>query len=258
MPELSTAQLTAWVGQFLWPLFRITALLMFMPLIGAASVPARVRLALALALTMLIAPMITSVPAVEPLSSEALAITAHELAIGITGALLLNIYMAIFTSAGQMMSMQMGLGMAVMVDPVNGVSTPILGQFYQLMSYLMFLGLNGHLVVLELLIESFEFLPISGSLQLKDILTELIKLGSWMFASALLISIPAITAMLIVNLTFGVMNRAAPQLNIFSLGFPMSMVCGLLVLMLSVSNVSGVFLSLTEQILALLKTIWGQ
>lgn len=256
MFSVTTAELTAWLGQYLWPLFRISALLMFMPLIGAASVPMRIRLVLSLALAYLVAPIIPAIPVVEALSPEGLSITLHELAIGITGALLLHIFMAIFTSAGQMLSMQMGLGMAVMMDPVNGVSIPILGQFYQLMSFLMFLGLNGHLVVIELLIGSFEFLPISGSLNFLDTLNELTRLVAWMFSSALLIALPAITAMLIVNFTFGVMNRTAPQLNLFSLGFPMAMVCGLISLLFSVSSTSTLFVDLTEQCMSLLRTIW--
>ncbi|KEQ16336.1 flagellar biosynthetic protein FliR [Endozoicomonas numazuensis] len=258
MIHLSTAELSAWVGQFLWPFIRISTLFMFMPLIGATSVPARVRLVMGLSIAFLIMNIIPAVPVVEPLSIEALGIMIHELAIGLTGALLLQIFMATFTTAGQMMSMQMGLGMAVMVDPVNGVSIPILAQFFQLLSFLMFLSLNGHLIVIELLINSFYLLPVSADIHFSDSLDQLIKLGAWMFSSALLISLPAITAMMVVNFTFGVMNRAAPQLNVFSLGFPMSMLCGLLALLLSVANISGIYLQLTEESMALLRAMWGQ
>lgn len=256
MPIVTMAEITAWVGQFLWPLFRIAALLMFMPLLGAASVPPRVRLSLAVALAFLMAPLIPAVPAVEPLSASALMITLHELLLGFTGALLLHIFMAIFTGAGQVVSTQMGLAMAQMVDPVNGISIPVISQFYQLASFLLFLSINGHLVVIDLLLASFELLPVGGVSGMDAVLTELGRLGSWVFSGALLVALPAVTAMLVVNLTFGVINRAAPQLNLFSLGFPMALLCGLLGLMLSFIGASGLFIELTDQVLGLLKQFW--
>ncbi|WP_263080856.1 flagellar biosynthetic protein FliR [Endozoicomonas sp. Mp262] len=256
MITVTTAEITAWIGQFLWPFFRISSLFMFMPLIGAAAVSPRVRLVLALAIAFLMAPLVPDVPAVEPFSAQALMITLHELAVGFSGALLLHIFMAIFTSAGQVVSTQMGLAMAEMVDPVNGISIPIIGQFYQLASFLLFLAINGHLVVIDLLLASFDFMPVGGVTKLDDMLVELGKLGSWVFSGALLVSLPAVTAMLVVNLTFGVMNRAAPQLNLFSLGFPMAMLCGLLGLMLSFIGASSLFIELTDEVLQLLNMFW--
>ncbi|MTI13253.1 flagellar biosynthetic protein FliR [Sansalvadorimonas verongulae] len=248
--ELSTAQLTGWVGQLLWPLFRVAGLLMTMPIIGSAMVPAQIRLLLALAVTFLIAPLLPPMPAVEPFSPESLRITLQQIFIGGMGGLLLHVFLAIFAMAGQMVSLQMGLGMAMMFDPVNGVSIPIIAQIYQVMATLMFLALDGHLVVINVLATSFTALPIGPVTSTTIDLHTLTLQVSWALGAAILIALPAITTMLLVNIAFGVMNRAAPQLNVFSLGFPMSMMAGLVVLAVSVSGLPGLFTELTNEALS--------
>ncbi|WP_211827103.1 flagellar biosynthetic protein FliR [Kistimonas asteriae] len=253
--ELTTAQITAWLGQFLWPLFRIGALLMVMPLIGSAMVPMRIRLVLALAISFLIAPLLPAMPMVDPLSGDSLLILLQQLLIGFMGGMLLHIYYAIFAMTGQMVSLQMGLGMAMMYDPINGVSIPIIGQVFQILTSLMFLAMNGHLVVINVLVHSFETLPVAPiGADMLDLNT-LTRLMSWATGAALIIALPAITSMLLVNISFGVMNRAAPQLNVFSLGFPMSMMAGVLVLMITVSGIAGLYLELTGEALEALDVL---
>lgn len=256
--ELSTAQLTGWLGQLLWPLFRIAGLLMTMPLIGSTVVAARIRLMLAVMVTFLIAPLLPDMPDVEPLSSEGLEITLQQIFIGGMGGLLLHIYFVIFTMAGQIVSQQMGLGMAMMLDPVNGISIPITAQIYQIMASLMFLAVDGHLVVFHILISSFSAIPVGAINATTLDLHNLTLQTGWAFGAALLIALPAVTTMLLVNIAFGVMNRAAPQLNVFSLGFPMSMMAGLIVLSVSVSGMPALFTELTHQALTLLSDMIGQ
>ena len=253
--ELTTAQLTAWIGQLLWPLFRVAGLLMTMPIIGSAMVPAQFRLLLALVITFLIAPLLPAMPVVEPLSADSLRITLQQILIGGMGGLLLHVYLAIFAMAGQMVSLQMGLGMAMMYDPVNGVSIPIIAQIYQVMATLMFLAVDGHLVVINVLANSFTAIPIAPVTSTTLDLHTLTLQVSWALGAAILIALPAITTMLLVNIAFGVMNRAAPQLNVFSLGFPMSMMAGLVVLAVSVSGLPGLFTELTNQALSKLSEL---
>ncbi|WP_163372240.1 flagellar biosynthetic protein FliR [Endozoicomonas acroporae] len=240
------SELTGWLGQYLWPLFRVAALLMTMPMVSSQVVAPRIRLLMALAISFLIAPLLPAVPAVEPISGAALLITLQQLAIGLAMGLILQIYFAIFTSAGELVSMQMGLGMSVMIDPINGVQIPIISQLFQLLSFLMFLALDGHLVAITIIIESFTILPVAPLDLSRIVLEQLPGLVSWMFASALLMVVPAIISLLIVSFTFGVMNRSAPQFNIFSLGFPLTMLGGLIILMLVSSQFSGIFVRFTE------------
>ena len=243
---LTFSQLTGWIGQYLWPFFRIGALFMAMPMLSSRVVTPRIRLVLAMAITIIVAPLLSSVPTVEPLSAAALLITLQQLAIGFSMALILQIYFAIFTSAGQMISMQMGLGMSIMMDPINGVQIPVLSQVFQLLSFLMFLAVDGHLVVISVLTESFFVLPVAP-FQLSQIeLDSVPDLGGWLFASALLMVIPAMISLLAVSFTFGVMNRSAPQFNIFTLGFPLTMLGGLVILMLVSSQFSGIFVEFTR------------
>ncbi|MGB0359941.1 MAG: flagellar biosynthetic protein FliR [Endozoicomonas sp.] len=247
MIALTFSELTGWLGQYLWPLFRIAALLMTMPLFSSGIVASRVRLLMALAISFLVAPLLPSVPAVEPLSVAALMITLQQFMIGFSMGLVLQIYFAIFTSAGEIVSMQMGLGMSVMVDPINGIQIPIISQLFQLLSFLMFLAVDGHLVAISVMIESFTAIPIEPFSLSSIAIEEIPVLVSWIFASALLMVVPAIISLLIVSFTFGIMNRAAPQFNIFSLGFPLTMLGGLVILMLVSSQFSSAFLTFTQE-----------
>lgn len=151
--------------------------------------------------------------------------------------------------AGQILSMQMGLAMAIMNDPVNGDTAPIIGQMMMIFCTLLFLALNGHLVTLELLVSSFRQWPVGSSLYHLD-LDSVVNLLGWSIRSALALCMPAVVAMLLVNLTFGVMNRVAPSLNIISLGFPMTLLLGLVAMLLSVDGVSTRYLELVQQMFA--------
>mgnify|MGYP002717787564 CR=1 FL=1 len=228
MLELSNAQIGGWVGQFLLPLFRIAALLMSMPLIGTQLVPVRVRLYLALAIALVLVPTLPPMPVVESLSLASLLLIAEQLLIGVMFGFVLQLFFHVFIVSGQLLAMQMGLGFASMVDPANGISVPVLGQFFNMLVILLFLSVNGHLVVLEILAESFVTLPVGEGLLLDHYWSIAGKL-SWVVAAGLLISLPIVTALLVVNLAFGVMTRAAPQLNIFSIGFPLTLVLGLFI-----------------------------
>jgi flagellar biosynthetic protein FliR len=254
MIVLSMEAITQWVASLLWPLFRISAFFMTVPLLGSQLVPTRIRLYLSLGFTVMLWPMIDVQlwPSVD--LAQAIFISLQQLLIGLAMGLLVQVLFQIPALAGQIISMQNGLGFAMMVDPVNGINVASIGQLYLLMANLLFLAMNGHVVILQVLAASFETLPIghAGGLSLHDIY-QLIGQGSWLFSSALLIALPAITALLLVNLAFGLMARLAPQLNIFAIGFPFSMVFGLLVLWVTLSGFLPQFSQLTEQCLLLLR-----
>jgi flagellar biosynthetic protein FliR len=128
--------------------------------------------------------------------------------------------------AGQAAANSMGLGFASMVDPSNGVQVPILSTFYLLVSTLIFLAAGGHLLLIQLLAESFRTMPIAADGLTRNDIWTMLSWASVMFAGALLIALPLMTALLLVNLSFGVITRSAPQLNIFAVGFPLSLTLG--------------------------------
>ncbi|EWC42071.1 flagellar biosynthetic protein FliR [Stutzerimonas stutzeri] len=256
MLELSNAQIGGWVGQFLLPLFRIAALLMSMPLIGTQLVPMRVRLYLALAIALVLVPTLPAMPMVDSLSLEALLLIAEQLLIGVMLGFVLQLFFHVFIVSGQLLAMQMGLGFASMVDPANGVSVPVLGQFFNMLVVLLFLSVNGHLVVLEILAESFVTLPVGGGLSTNHFWEVAGKLG-WVLGAGLLLVLPAITALLVVNLAFGLMTRAAPQLNIFSIGFPLTLVLGLIIVWIGMADIFAQYQVFVSEALMMLRELAG-
>ncbi|MBK3867794.1 flagellar type III secretion system protein FliR [Pseudomonas stutzeri] len=256
MLELSNAQIGGWVGQFLLPLFRIAALLMSMPLIGTQLVPMRVRLYLAVAIALVLVPTLPAMPMVDSLSLEALLLIAEQLLIGVMLGFVLQLFFHVFIVSGQLLAMQMGLGFASMVDPANGVSVPVLGQFFNMLVVLLFLSVNGHLVVLEILAESFVTLPVGGGLSTNHFWEVAGKLG-WVLGAGLLLVLPAITALLVVNLAFGLMTRAAPQLNIFSIGFPLTLVLGLIIVWIGMADIFAQYQVFVSEALMMLRELAG-
>lgn len=234
--NFTSLDVTAWISAYLWPFFRIGAALTAVPVIGLSFLPVRIRLLLALVLTLVIAPVIPPVPAIDPMSLEGILITLQQVLVGASMGFALYLIFSAFVYAGQIIGMQMGLGFALLVDPQNGVQVPVLSQLYVVLAMLMFLVLDGHLILIEVLAESFHTLPISTSGLFAVGLWELVSSASKMFAGALQVALPAVTALLLVNLAFGVMARAAPQLNIFTVGFPLSLILGFVAILLTLSN----------------------
>ncbi|MBZ9665979.1 flagellar type III secretion system protein FliR [Pseudomonas sp. LMG 31766] len=248
MLELSNEQISAWVGQFMLPLFRIAAMLMVMPIIGTQLVPTRVRLYLALAISVVLVPSLPPMPQIDALSLRSLLLILEQVLIGAMLGFILQLFFHLFAVAGQIIAMQMGLGFASMVDPTNGVSVPVLGQFMLMLVTLLFLAINGHLVALEILAESFVTLPYGQGLMVNHYWALAGKLG-WVIGAGLLLTLPAVTALLVINLAFGVMTRAAPQLNIFSIGFPLTLALGLVIFWVSLSDFGNLFQALTSDAL---------
>lgn len=230
MISYTDAEIGALIGSFLWPLFRIMGFFLAAPVLGSNFVPVRVRLILALAVSILVAPTLADLPAVPGVSIPAFLIVLQQLLIGFALGFFMQMLFQIFIILGQLIAMQMGLGFASMVDPTNGINVAILSSFYLMFVTMLFVLFDGHLVMIEVIAESFEQIPISGGAVDRDIYYRLISTISWVFSSALLLALPALTALLITNFAFGIMTRAAPQMNIFALGFPVALMFGLFII----------------------------
>ncbi|MBF4255087.1 flagellar type III secretion system protein FliR [Vibrio anguillarum] len=227
--EYPTSLVLEWIASYFWPYTRISAMLMVMSVTGARFVPTRVRLYLGLAITFAVMPAIPAVPeSVELLSFEGFLTTFEQIIIGVAMGMITQFIIQTFVMLGQILGMQASLGFASMVDPVNGQNTPLLGQLFMFLATLFFLATDGHLKMIQLVVFSFKTLPIGdGALTTVDFRELALWLGI-MFKVALSMSLSGIIALLTVNLSFGVMTRAAPQLNIFSLGFAFALLVGLL------------------------------
>ena len=233
--EVSPELLTTLSIGFILPFIRIAGVLMTMFALSSQSVPMVIRLVLALTITFAMSSGI-EVPNVDLFTVKGFILVGYQVLIGIMIGLITQFISQIFVVAGQVIAMQTGLGFASLVDPVSGTNTPVVGQFFTVLSTLLFFVMNGHLALLKLIHLSFTSLPIGFEGFFDIPFIEIAKFGSTMFEVALSLSISSICAMLLVNFTFGVMTRAAPQLNIFSLGFAVTMIVGICVLFMSLSS----------------------
>ena len=221
----------------MWPLIRIAALVGAAPVFGARTVPVTAKLVFAVVLTLVIAPVSPPVPVVDPISAQAVLIVLNQILIGAAMGLALQLVFAMFIVGGQIIAFQMGLGFASMVDPSSGTQVPVISQFYVIILTLTFLALDGHLIFINTVAESFRTLPIGVNGLSNDGLWALVLWGGHMYAGAVQIALPAIASLLLINLTFGVVTRSAPQFNIFSIGFPITMVAGFFIMLLTLKAV---------------------
>ncbi|MDT8384993.1 MAG: flagellar biosynthetic protein FliR [Gammaproteobacteria bacterium] len=235
MMTLASSEIMSWVGTFMWPLFRIAALVGAAPVFGARTVPVTAKLAFSVVLTMIVVPIMPPVPVVDPLSGEAILIVLNQLLIGAAMGLALQLVFAMFIVGGQIIAFQMGLGFASMVDPGSGTQVPVISQFYVIILTLVFLALDGHLVFIDVVVDSFRTLPIGINGLTREGMWQLVLWGGNMYAGAVQIALPAIASLLLINLTFGVVTRSAPQFNIFAIGFPVIMVAGFFIMMATLS-----------------------
>ena len=255
--NFTTAEITAWVGALLWPFLRIGAMLVAAPLFGAGMVTVRIRLAFAFLLALVVAPLIPVPPAVEPLSLAGLVISVQQILIGLTIGFVLQMVFSAMTQAGETIALSMGLGFASMVDPQQGVQVPVVSTYFVIMSTLIFLALNGHVALIELTLMSFYSMPIAVDGIVREDLWALVSWGSTMFVYGLLVALPAVASMLLVNLSMGVITRAAPQLNIFAVGFPMMILLGFVLLLLTLPVLLPQFTEMLADAFGLIGRITG-
>lgn len=230
---LTSAQITAFVGSFMWPFMRVGAMVGIAPVFGSAMVPVRIRVALAFVLTVVLLPVIPPVPAIDALSAPGLLISAQQVLIGLAMGFVLRLVFSALVVAGQAVATGMGLGFASTIDPQNGVQVPVVSQFYLILATLLFLSFNGHLILIELVAGSFHTLPVAVDGLTRNGIWEVVKWGGEIFAGGLLIALPIEAAILLSNISFGVISRAAPQLNIFAVGFPLTILIGFVVVWLA-------------------------
>lgn len=221
------------IGSYFWPFIRIAAMVTAMPAMSSSFVPTRARLIIALALTAVVAPVIPAVPEIDIISFQGVLLIMYQILIGVAMGFVFHLVFGAFVIGGQVIAMQMGLGFSMMVDPLNGAQTPVLAMFYVLLVTLFFLLMDGHLALIGLVADSFHSIPIGLTGISAPSYWELANWGTKMFAGGVLVSLPAVTALLLVNMALGVMGRAAPQLNIFAVGFSVTITSGFIILMMT-------------------------
>ncbi len=247
MIDITFTQATQWLGFVWWPFVRFSGFFLITPFFGDSRVPIRVRALLALCFAILCSGMIKEVPPFNPFSIQAYFFAFYQFSFGFVFGLAVYLFFTIFSVAGQSLSMQMGLAMAVMNDPSSG-SVAILDRIFTIVCFLLFLSFDAHLVILDIFTRSFEHWPLTAPYPFEGI-KHVLTMFSWMISTALLIAIPSMVIMLLSNVTFGFLGKVAPSLNVFTLGFPMTMSLGMVAITLSITGMGDIFFDLVTQLI---------
>jgi len=248
MISFTSVQLDAWLVAFIFPFTRILALIASSPVLGDKQVPVRVKIGLSILMTMIVAPTLNDLPQVAAGSPQGLLILIQQILIGAAMGFTMKLIFAAVEMAGELAGLQMGLGFASFYDPINASQSPVISQWMNIVASLAFLALNGHLFVLAGFAESFQTLPVGSMISGKGFYG-IVSWGGNIFAYALQLSLPLLAALLITNLALGILTRAAPQLNLFAVGFPVTLSIGFVVLALSTPYFAPLLDRLTHEAL---------
>ncbi len=252
MLTYSLTQLLDQLHQYLLPLFRISALLMIVPVLGGRVVPARIRIGISIILTLIIAPLLPAQDFANISTSNLVFAIAEQILIGLLMGFSISLVFSAIETGGHLIGQTMGLGFAQMVDPNNGITIPVVSQFYTLLATLIFFLLNGHLLLITTLVESFNVLPVLVFRSQGDAIWQILSAALWIFKGGVLIALPVMTALLLVNIAFGVVMRSAPQINIFVVGFPISLLLGFALILATLPGYLTQFSQLLDQAFALM------
>lgn len=246
MISFTSAELNAWIAAFFFPLARTLTLLAAAPPFNNAGLNLRVRLTLGLAIAIAIVPALPPMPNVEPASAIGLLILAQQMIIGFAMGFALRLVFSAIDLAGSMISTQMGLGFATAYDPQTASQTPVVSELIGMLAVLMFLAINGHLMVIATLVQSFTVLPVGLSVVSGASWLNIAQAGGVVFTSGVMLSLPVVVALLITNVALGVLGRVAPQLNLIVIGFPVTILLGFVALYVGMSHLAAPLQQLFE------------
>lgn len=255
--ELDLARIADGIASAAWPLGRVAGLVMTAPVFAATAVPVRVKAALVVLLTIVLLPLAPREGAVQPLSLAGFGVMAVQVGIGAMIGFALRLVFEAVSFGGELVATSMGLNYASVVDPQHGNVTPVVGQLYTLLAMLLFLVMDGHLALIRLVADSFSALPASLGTLDPSIFRSFAGVAADVFAGALRVALPAMTAMLVVNLAFGFTSRAAPALNLFAVGFPVTLVAGFVFTWFSLRGFPQAFSGMSDAAFSGVRAILG-
>lgn len=235
------SQIESILKSFLWPFVRISSMFMAMVVIGSAIVSPPMRVVAAFAVCLVVVPVLPAMPQVELFSYPGFMITIQQLFIGLTVGFVSRLVFETFIIGGQIVAMSSGLGFAQINDPSSGVVVPAVGQFFLMMATLIFLAVDGHLMMIDTIVHSFHTMPVATEGISMAALWGIFDMAAGMFAVGLKMAIAAVVSILMVNLSFGILTKVAPTLNIFVIGFPIILTFGLLILWFTLNGFNEYF-----------------
>lgn len=235
MVSFSSELINGWIISLLWPLTRVLGVIATAPILSDRSIPNRIKLGFGLVLTLIIMPTIPAIPTFDIFSLQGFLILLQQMIIGLAMGFSIRLVFSAIGIAGQLIAMSMGLGFATFFDPQTRGQTTAISQFLTILVMLVFLSLDGHLLMISALANSFVTMPIvieGGGISPMKV----VAWGEAIFSTGVLLALPAVAALLITNMALGILTRTAPQLNLFGIGFPVTLSIGFLVLALALQG----------------------
>ena len=247
MITFAESQLVAWISPILWPFLRVLALFSVAPLFSMRAVPMRAKIGLAFFVALCAQAVLTDQPVVSINGPQALGAVAQQVAVGLGIGFAMRLVFAAVELAGEVVGLQMGLNFASFFDPTSNAQVSAVARFYGYLAMLLFVVINGHLMVLMAVVKSFDSFPVGGNFLQAIGQMRLHELGASLFSSALWIALPMIALLLFVNLTLGIISRVAPQMNIYAVGFPVTLTVGMLGITATLPMLEQPMLALLQQ-----------
>ncbi|MBV7544129.1 flagellar biosynthetic protein FliR [Acidovorax sp. sic0104] len=247
MITFSEAQLMGWLSPILWPFLRVLAVFSVAPVFSMRVIPMRVKIGLAFLVAVCSQAVLGDQPIIDLNGREALGAVAQQVAVGLAIGFSVRLVFAAVELAGEIIGLQMGLNFASFFDPSSNAQISAVARFFGHMSLLLFVVINGHLLILMAVVKSFERFPVNGNFLESLRQMRLHELGASLFSSALWIALPMIALLLFVNLTLGIISRVAPQMNIYSVGFPVTLTVGMLGIVATLPLLEQPVLALMQQ-----------
>ena len=247
MLTVTTAQMNVWIAAFIWPLTRILGLIAAAPLFGNVSVPAQLKLMFGVMLALIVGPGLHNLPDVDPMSMAGILILIQQMVIGLSMGFAMRIVFAGVEMAGEIIGLTMGFGFATFFDPQSQGRSSAISQFLSLLVLMIYLATNVHLMMISALFDSFNTLPIAAGPLGANVMQKIAVWGGIVFSAGVQLSLPIVAALLITNAALGILTRAAPQLNIFGIGFPIALGAGLIMISLALPYMATPFGRLLQE-----------
>ena len=250
MLTFTEAQVLAWISPLLWPFLRILALFSALPVMGQRNVPMRLRVSLAFLIALCAQATLPAMPVIPLDSGPAMLAIAQQVLIGVSLGFAVRIVFAAIELGGEIVGLQMGMNFAGFFNPMTGGEATAVSRFFGVMVSWLFLVIGGHLLLINAVVQSFQAFPVSAepfaflrALQPQAWGAEVFRLGLW-------IALPLVAMLLFVNLVLGIISRVAQQMNIFAIGFPITVSVGLIGVLLTLPMMQVPFTMALEQMLA--------
>ena len=228
MITFTEAQIVAWLSPIIWPFLRVLAVFSSAPVFSSKSFPLRARIALAFFIAFAAQPSLQGQAMVSITSADAFGTVAQQVGIGLAIGFTVRLVLAAVQMAGEVIGFQMGLGFASFFDPTLSSQSSAVARFYGQMATFLFIVMNGHLILIMAVVKSFDAFPVDQNFLEALKTMKLYELGADVFATGLWIALPVIGMLMFANLALGIVSRVAPQMNVFAIGFPITLTVGLI------------------------------